>query len=943
MATTLEVIARLSADVSDLKRGFAEAERSVKGLETEVDSASGRMGSIFSGLGRAGALAFAAIGAGAAAAAGFGLKIAMETETAQVGFETLLGSADKANVFLKDLQKFAATTPFEFPELRGAASKLLAVGLETERVIPLMTALGDATAAMGTGSEGINRAVYALQQMKVAGKITGQDMMQLANAGIPAWDALASHVGMTVGEVKEAVSAGTISVESLYEALETGAGAAMQRTAGMMEVQSTTLAGLVSTLKDNVSMALGDMMGPAVKSIKSMLPAFTETISGALNAIGPQVSVLATGLIDLVGAVLPVITPLIGSVSGLMGSMFTALKPVIEGLVPVVAALAPVFEQLSLAFEYLGEGANNVMAVIGEALIGVLQALSPLIEPIARIVTVLAAAFADTLLPIIRELSPWIHGLGIMIGNALMDAMDVLSPVIRDVVDAFTELGPELGRIIAAFMQVFSALIPIIPTLAELAVDLLPAMVDILKAITPVVVILAEAFADGLAWAIGLLAENMDLVAPVALTLLGVFKAYKGVMAGVQAVTKAYTAVQAAFNAVMAMNPIVAVIAAIAALGAALVAAYFKFDGFRKVVDSVWQFLQKVWDWVTTIFVGMWQGVVAAWQAAWAVISGVVEAVWAVISAVIETGINIFKGYFMVLQEIWSVAWDVMKAAFEVVWNIISGIINTGVNIIKGYFMVLQTVWSAIWPAIKAVFEPIWNAIKSAIDAGVGVIKGLFEKVQSVFSTVWNAIKSVFTTIWDGIKSAVGTGVQFVVKVIEGISAPIQRVFEGIRSVASTIFDGLSGAFKAVINTILGGIEKGINFAIGILNKALDGIDKAAGPLVNFGSIPTVSIGRLAEGGLVTAPMISMVGEAGMEAVLPLTSPSTMARIGAAVANAMPTPVRQTAMPASRGGFAPTVNIEINAPGSNPREIEQAVRSGIDTAFRQLTREMAVI
>uniref|UniRef100_UPI0032997464 tape measure protein n=1 Tax=Salmonella enterica TaxID=28901 RepID=UPI0032997464 len=79
---------------------------------------------------------------------------------------------------LRKLADFAAKTPFDFPTLQKAASRLIAVGTEADRVIPIMTVLGDATAAMGTGAEGVDRAVMALQQMQVKGKVTGEEMLQ---------------------------------------------------------------------------------------------------------------------------------------------------------------------------------------------------------------------------------------------------------------------------------------------------------------------------------------------------------------------------------------------------------------------------------------------------------------------------------------------------------------------------------------------------------------------------------------------------------------------------------------------------------------------------------------------------------------------------------------------------------------------------------------------
>jgi hypothetical protein len=65
------------------------------------------------------------------------------------------------------------------------------------------------------------------------------------------------------------------------------------------------------------------------------------------------------------------------------------------------------------------------------------------------------------------------------------------------------------------------------------------------------------------------------------------------------------------------------------------------------------------------------------------------------------------------------------------------------------------------------------------------------------------------------------------------------------------------------------------------LNIILDGIEKSAGPWVNFGTIPDVKLPRLAEGGIVTSPTIAMIGERGPEAVIPLNRAGGMGMGGA--------------------------------------------------------------
>jgi tape measure domain-containing protein len=133
-----------------------------------------------------------AVFGGAAAGVGlFGLKTASSLEQAQIGFTTMLGSAEKAQSFIADMTAFAKKTPFEFTDVQTAASQLLAFGFASKDVLPTLTAVGDAAAGLGTGAEGVSRITKALGQIKAKGRIQSDELLQLYEAGIPALDLLA--------------------------------------------------------------------------------------------------------------------------------------------------------------------------------------------------------------------------------------------------------------------------------------------------------------------------------------------------------------------------------------------------------------------------------------------------------------------------------------------------------------------------------------------------------------------------------------------------------------------------------------------------------------------------------------------------------------------------------------------------------------------------------
>lgn len=300
-----QTMRRVAGDAQHMGRALGDSEtqsgrasRGLSRIDAAADNASERMASLVSTLGRFGVTVAAALGAGAAAAAFFGIKTAAANETAMVSFELLLGSAKKATDFLAKLQAFSAATPFEMPDLKDAASRLLAVGVATERIIPLMRRLGDATSGMGTGAEGIHRAVYALQQMSQAGKVSLEDINQLTDAGIPALDALSDRLGITVAKLREEISKGKIKPQDMFKAIEDGAGKTFKRLDGMMAKQSATLSGMWSTFKDNASQALATAFEPLIPSLKKGLDFAATAVPATLDklkSLGGDVSKIFKG------------------------------------------------------------------------------------------------------------------------------------------------------------------------------------------------------------------------------------------------------------------------------------------------------------------------------------------------------------------------------------------------------------------------------------------------------------------------------------------------------------------------------------------------------------------------------------------------------------------------------------------------------------------------
>lgn len=198
-----------------------------------------------------------ATAAAAAYALGVGVKVAAANEQARISFDTLLKSSTASEKMMADLQQFAATTPFEFDQVRAGAQQMLAYGIAAKDVLPMLRIVGDAASAAPQGmAEGLERVTRAIGQMKGRGKVGSQEMLQLTEAGINAWEMLAKGIGKTVSETQALVEAGAINSGTGIKAILEGM---QQQFGGNMQKQSQTILGQLSNLKDNFKLTMSEI------------------------------------------------------------------------------------------------------------------------------------------------------------------------------------------------------------------------------------------------------------------------------------------------------------------------------------------------------------------------------------------------------------------------------------------------------------------------------------------------------------------------------------------------------------------------------------------------------------------------------------------------------------------------------------------------------------
>lgn len=168
-----------------------------------------------------------------------------EFQSLEVSFSTLLGSETKGKNMFKQITDFATSTPMLEKDLAKGAQTLLGFGIAEEKVMPLLKQLGDV--AMGD-SQKFQSLTLAFAQATSAGKLQGQDLLQMINAGFNPLGEMARTTGKSMSQLKDEMSKGKISAKDLADAFAS-ATADGGKFNGMLEAQSKTLAGSMSNLE----------------------------------------------------------------------------------------------------------------------------------------------------------------------------------------------------------------------------------------------------------------------------------------------------------------------------------------------------------------------------------------------------------------------------------------------------------------------------------------------------------------------------------------------------------------------------------------------------------------------------------------------------------------------------------------------------------------------
>ena len=422
-----ELIAVLGFDV----KGEANLSRFNKALDNTAQKAS----ELATKIGNAATIMGGALTAGLGALGVSVINTGATFESLRTQLTSLEGSSEKAEESLAWIKKFGQETPLSLTEAAQAFAMMRNFGLDPTN--GSLQAIVDNASLMNKGIDSVMGIILPLGQAWSAQKLQGQDMMQLINQGIPAWELLSQVMGKTVAETRKLSEEGKIGRAEMSKFFEALAKRGYGASARMAKTWTGVMARMGDAWEDfNLRIAEAGIFESAKKRAEELLALFqTWQNDGTMDRIAKKVSGAMERISDAVLVVIERIAHHIkylndnwDELGGYINAVGIALALLVARANPVMTALFVLGVVIEDLFTYLQGGDS----VIGR-FIKSLQDMTGMSEVLAQHLTALGGIIGGVLL----SLGPKVFGMFIKGGLRFLLGPAGLALLVADIVAAF--------------------------------------------------------------------------------------------------------------------------------------------------------------------------------------------------------------------------------------------------------------------------------------------------------------------------------------------------------------------------------------------------------------------------------------------------------------------------------------------------------------------------
>jgi phage-related protein len=242
---------------------------------------------------------------------------------------------------------------------------------------------------------------------------------------------------------------------------------------------------------------------------------------------------------------------------------------------------------------------------------------------------------------------------------------------------------------------------------------------------------------------------------------------------------------------------------------------------------------------------------------------------------------SIFTNAVSIIRSLWATFGGFItqyaKAAFT---NILT--------IVRGAFTILQGIFQVVSALLRGDWKGVWDGIKKILSGALTLIRGLisqaFNVIRLLFKSFGAIVKGIFRGIWSGLGALASAGLQGILSAIRALPGKIRALGPLLKAAGKHLLDALLNGLKGgagfvseIAGKIWNAVKGMLNAAIRKINSALQFKISLPGPDIN---INPPDIPQLAKGGIVNSPTLALIGEAGPEAVVPLSKANGVPGLG---------------------------------------------------------------
>lgn len=762
---------------------------------------------------------------------------AQHTEAVLEGLYSTAGhGADEAQKMMGLLNDRFSRSGIAMQAFQQGASDLAYLGLTAEETANLMQFMESTISATGGSAEELGRVTTALASAQNAGRASAAELNQISQAGVPIYDMLADHLGITNAQIRDLTGSGELLVEDVLEAMQAQGGTWAAGLVDGAERADRTWSSAWDSMRNTFINGVANELIPLLDRVSPIVHRMADGVGAAFGALPGVLSRAGQAMRD--SGVTTALETIARGVADLARGAGPALVGFAIGAGAALAGLVLALEPLGVLLGQVGQWMQDnqtVVQVFGLVVGALATAWFTVVKPILAVVAAFKAGGAA--IALLSNPVGWVIGALALLAagfvyawknsekfrDAVVGAWEWVKDATAAVVDWFTSTAWP------AIQEWWDNVVESASGASGHWADAWESIKTIFSQVWEIISGLWDEYGQAF------INDMMTLGELLKSMWSGLWTAIGGILAG------AWQIISGVFSGALQ------IISGI-------------LDFFIGLFTGDWQ---RMWDGIVSIGEGLWTAIVAIFeglvtaiwgilQGLWDIIVGIWEAIytWLVGNSIVPDLVEAIVEWFHKLSDwisdVLSAMWGIIKGIWTKIYDGISSVVSTIVEAVTSAWdrarTTTQRVFQAVWDTITRIWTRIRTTISNAVTSARTTISNAWNTVRTTTSNAWNAIVSAVTTrvtnlisrvrqipsrIYQ-VFSTIGTrmrtiGRNIITGIINGVTGAASRLYDRMRNLASSALDAAKGALGIsspskvfrdevggeIISGLLGGLAAG--------------------------------------------------------------------------------------------------------------------------------------